>query len=656
MTSRPLVLIIDDIAENVDLLGEILSDTYDICFALSGREGLELAARNAPDLILLDVMMPGMDGFGVIEALKREEGTRGTPVIFITAKNDVESEIRALTSGAVDFIPKPFNREVVRVRVRTNLELARHKHELEASLAEVCKANTRLKVLTEAVEQSPTSIVVTGTDATIQYVNPYFTTITGYSSEEAIGQNPRILQSGLTDPRIFREMWDTLARGEPWRGEFINRRKSNDIYWEEVHISPVKDSSGATTHYVGVKLDISERKRSEQELKDAREAAEEANRAKSTFLANMSHEIRTPMNGIIGMTQLLEDTDLTEEQTEYVDIINSSSASLLSLINDILDLSKIESGKIELESQDFCLRRSVSDVIKTQISLIHGRGLSIQTDIPAEVPDNLTGDQLRLKQILLNLLSNAIKFTEKGGIRITVTLTERHAGSVLLIIGVSDDGIGISPEGLEKIFEPFVQADASTTRQYGGTGLGLAICTKLAELMGGRLWAESQVGVGSTFYLKIPFVVNQAIEARREQRRGDRPLRGWVGSPLRVLVVDDQNINLLIATRILQKAGHSVVEARNGREALEKWEEKRFDLILMDIQMPEMGGIEATEMIRENEQGNDTRVPIIALTARALRDEQASIMSHGFNGYLAKPIEIESLFAEMRRCLPESLR
>jgi len=401
--------------------------------------------------------------------------------------------------------------------------------------------------------------------------------------------------------------------------------------------------------------DITERKEYERELEQVREAAVAANRAKSEFLANMSHEIRTPMNGITGMAQLLEFTGLTEKQSAYLDIIKTSSDNLLSLISDILDLSKIEAGKVELEQRNFSLRGAIGEVIKTQITLIDDKGLSMYADIPATVPDNLIGDQLRLKQILLNLVGNAIKFTARGGIRISVAVNEKKDDVVLLTIGIADTGIGISPEAMEKIFEPFVQADTSDTRKYGGTGLGLAICTRLTALLGGSIWVESSEGRGSTFFVRLPFVVRDVVQEAAGERH-DRvsrkrvPLR-WTGSTLRILLVDDQTTNLLVAAEILESVGHTVVKAGNGREALYQWEQGAFDLILMDVQMPIMNGIEATQAIRARERESGRRQPIIAVTARALREEQYHIRRQGFDGYVTKPFEIGELFDEMRRCL-----
>jgi two-component system CheB/CheR fusion protein len=432
--------------------------------------------------------------------------------------------------------------------------------------------------------------------------------------------------------------------------EGIDLRGEHSYWWNSKF--PIRD--GAGRRYVGgIGIDITRLKQMESELMQARDAAVSANRAKSRFLANMSHEIRTPMTGIMACVQFLEDTDMTAEQRECLEAIRLSSGGLLSLINDMLDLSKIESGRIVLEKSGFSLRSSIGEVVRSQFSLIRSKGLGIDTDIPPSVPDDLIGDQIRLKQILLNLLGNAVKFTSRGGIRITVECLERHGGTVLLRIGVTDTGIGISPEQMETIFKPFVQGDSSDTRKYGGTGLGLTICTRFVELMGGKMWVESAEGAGSTFYVQVPFSVDRAVS-----RSGERGIRKtapppWEGPSLRILLADDQEINLLATARLLERRGHTVVLARDGEEALRKWRENEPDTMLVDIQMPGMTGIEVARTIRDSERETGAHVPIIALTGRAFREEREDILNSGFDGYMAKPFEIGALLDELRRCLPK---
>ncbi len=512
---------------------------------------------------------------------------------------------------------------------------------------------TEIRRYQDIVQSSDDAIIGKTLEGIVTSWNPGAEKIFGYDAVEMIGKPMTVLfpPEQIGEEQAFLAQ---IARGGTVN-HYVSRRirKDGSLIDVSVTLSPIIDDEGRIAGASKIARDITELMEHEHDLEEARAAADAANRAKSVFLSNMSHEIRTPMNGILGMTQLLEDSELDTEQKEYLDVIKTSSESLLSLINDVLDLSKIESGRIELELKDFSLRASINEVIKTQISLIRSKKLTIDTDIPAAVPDDLIGDQLRLKQALLNLVSNAVKFTEKGGIRISVSVAERNNDIALLKIGVADTGIGISPAVIRKIFEPFVQADASITRKHGGTGLGLSICTRLVELMGGKVWAESSVGTGSTFYLHIPFLVNKAVSEHRDRGRSGKLSAMWEGPSIRILLVDDQKTNLLIAGRLLQKAGHSVTEARDGVEAFQKWEQGAFDLILMDIQMPGMNGIEVARSIRERERESGNHIPIIALTARALREERDEILCHGFDGYVAKPLELAVLFSEMKRCLPQ---
>ncbi|MDD5299785.1 MAG: PAS domain S-box protein, partial [Gallionella sp.] len=430
-------------------------------------------------------------------------------------------------------------------------------------ISERLEANKKLLTLAKGVESSPASIVITDPAGVIEYVNPKFTEVTGYTAQEAIGQNPRILKSGALAPKFYEKLWKTVSAGEVWQGEFHNKKKNGESYFEAATISPIRDDKGVITHFVAVKEDITERKRSEQELKKSMAAAEAANRAKSDFLANMSHEIRTPMNAIIGFSHLCLQNELAPTQRDYLEKVYRSANSLLGIINDILDFSKVEAGKLEVEKTPFQLDKVLSGVAAVTGLRAEEKGLELLFNSGFDVPRTLIGDPLRLGQVLNNLVGNAIKFTEAGEVAVQVMIENQTPGQdgipghVVLGFTVRDTGIGLTPEQVGKLFQSFSQADASTTRKYGGTGLGLAISKRLVEQMGGTMWVESTPGKGSIFAFNLPFA------CPAEESRTIPDLSGF-----KVLVVGDNDSARRLILSHLELFGIEALEVADGSEGL----------------------------------------------------------------------------------------
>ena len=503
------------------------------------------------------------------------------------------------------------------------------------------ESETRFTELFETLQEG---VYFCDPDGKLLDVNPAMVRMLGYAHrDELVGQNiGKLYFSAPENP--FPERVQTRNSSQLMREITLRRKDSGPVICID-NSNAICDASGRLIRHQGTLVDITVRKRSEGELQQAKEAAEAANQAKSAFLAHMSHEIRTPMNAVIGMTELALDTELTRDQREYLTMVRDSAGSLLTLINDILDFSKIEAGKLELDSTDFSLRKGIQEMARILGVRARQKGLELAIEIPDDVPDALLGDPSRLRQILSNLVDNAIKFTEHGSVALKIEKESQSDGEVCLHFSVADSGIGIPRDKQLLIFEAFAQADASTTRKYGGTGLGLSISARLVRMMSGKIWVESETNGGSVFHFTARFgLLKQArgahfAAASASGRRGLRDGR----QELRILLVEDNTMNQVLAQRLIQKWGHKLTVAGNGRQALAALEKEKFDLILMDVQMPEMSGIDVAAAIREKEKGTGERVPIIATTASAMKEDRERCLAAGMDAYISKPIERDVL-------------
>ncbi len=485
-------------------------------------------------------------------------------------------------------------------------------------------------------------VSITDIDGKITYANDKFCSISGYRRDELIGSNHRVVKSHHHSAEFFQVLWATISSGKVWHGEVCNRAKSGDEYWVSATIVPLLDQNGLPQEYIGIRTDITEQKRTEQALALSRDAAEAASRAKSDFLANMSHEIRTPMNGVIGMTDLVLDTELDGEQREYLSVVKSSAQSLLVIINDILDFSKIEAGRLGIESIAFDLRRTLAETLKTLSPRAHEKSLEVISDVDASVPARLLGDPGRLRQILVNLVGNAIKFTAHGSIFVSVRLLRQDAAMAKIHVSVKDTGIGIAEDKQGLIFEAFAQEDTSTTRRYGGTGLGLTICKRLVELMQGEIGVDSKLGEGSDFHFSLTLGVDKSGAGHAPVRAS---LRGVV-----CLLVDDNLINQQVLSGMLKRSGMVVHVASSAAEA-QAWlaGDTVPDVILTDVHMPVMDGFEFGEWIRQ--QARLLTTPVIVLSSGAMRGDAQRCRELGLNGYFPKPVEEDELLQAVQELL-----
>ncbi len=673
MPEQPKILIVDDQPANLVALRHLLRGVEaEIFESRSGFEALESCLLHNFAMVLLDVQMPEMNGYEVASLLKGAEQTCNIPVVFITAAHSDELHmLEGYDVGAVDYLQKPINDTVLLSKVKIFLEIYHRNRELKryAQLLEKNNAQLRHEVavreLSEAklraITQSAWDAIITiDAKGLVQLWNKGAETIFGYREREIVGRSLQLLI-----PERYREAHDNgLAQANRTGllnlagivAELHGLHKNGNEFPIAISISTWTVSG--QRFFTAVARDVTERVRDHEALKAANMAAEAANQAKGEFLAIMSHEIRTPLNGVLGMGELLLESDLSKSDHAHVETIIQSAETLMTIINDILDFSKIEAGKLELEQTAFDLQILLEDLNKLFWEFVRKRGIHYQQILAPALPHFIMGDPTRLRQILINLVSNAVKFTHEGGVTLSVDTVAIQDNDVTLRFEVRDTGIGISPDQFSRLFKSFSQVDSSTTRRFGGTGLGLSITQRLVTLMGGDIEVDSVPGEGSVFRVTItygivqPQTLPEGGSSQMIQAGGDIP------EEARLLVVEDDEVNQKVILGMLKPLGITPVIATNGREALEICENQTFDLILMDCLMPEMDGYAACRALRKWEQDTSQvySIPVVALTANAMKGDREKCMQAGMDDYMTKPIKGRDLRATLVRWLNRERR
>ncbi len=506
------------------------------------------------------------------------------------------------------------------------------------------RAASEARKLALVAEKTQNPVIITDADDFIEWVNPAFEQLTGYTIDEARGRRPgHFLQGPETDAEAQRRIGDHIRQGLPVRQEILNYGRNGETYWLDLDIQPVYDEDDVLQHFVAIETNITQRKELEESLRRAKEEAEASNQAKSRFLANISHELRTPLNGIIGISELLRRNPAREDSPEQLETLAESAQGLLAIINDLLDLSKIEARSLELEMYAFDFRRFIGNVERLFRPQADSKGVELAVRICNGVPENIFGDSARLRQVLLNLLNNALKFTQQGRVELAVRTTHQAFDTYHLEFSVTDTGPGIAAESMEQIFQPFGQADTSLARRFGGTGLGLTICQKLVELMGGCISVDSTPGEGASFYFVLPFQSASDSEVRARDIEMEELEVEQLPFRARFLVVDDNPINRNVASAMLEEVGGQVDVCENGTSALERFRASRYDLVMLDIQMPDMNGYDVALAMRDIDASRGTTTPLVAVTAHSEPALDKGGANRIMDSYLVKPFTFRSL-------------
>ena len=633
------VLIVDDDSSNIIALTNILKPYYRVRAATNGRDAVKTAEQSLPDLILLDIVMPNMDGYAVIAKLKNSDKTRHIPVIFLTAMTNPENEIRGFKLGAADYIFKPSSPELILKCVELHLRLKRYGSGLEKTVAETTS------VLHTIIDSIPDMVFCKDLHLVYTLCNKYMADYFALNKEEIVGKTYRETHGLLDELAEIVDNTDRVVINSEQKIVYEGWMPSpNGVkrLFEVIKVPLMHD--GKVTGVVGISRDITERKAMEED-------ARAANIAKSSFLATMSHEIRTPMNSILGFAELAMDCENPAQVKGYLSKIATGTKWLLNIINEILDIAKIESGKMELENTFFDIHDVIARCQSVVLPSITEKSLVMSVYVEPLAGKKMVGDPLRLYQAIMNLMSNAIKFTNTGTIKLSALVKDSNEEKATVYFEVKDTGIGMSPEQMTRIFEPFTQADSSMTRIYGGAGLGLAITKNIVELMGGKLMVESTPDIGSTFSFEVEFDTVDATDDRFNNKQNDLLKKPQFDAL--VLVCDDNHMNRQVICEHLANVGIRTVTAGNGKLGVEEVQEriqkgkKPFDLILMDVFMPVMDGIEAAKRIT----ALNTGTIIVAVTANIMSSELDKYRKHGMPDCLGKPFTSQELWSVLLKYL-----
>jgi PAS domain S-box-containing protein len=648
------VLVVDDEKINLEVLRSILGQEYTVHMTKSGASALEMAGKYRPDLILLDIIMPDMNGFDVLETLKSSDKTRHIPVILITGLEGVEYEEKGLTLGAADFIHKPFSNKIVKSRVQHHIQIVNQIRVIEQYAQNMYLAMNKMEAIVDNYKGVIWSI---NTEGIITSFNGQYLKKIGVPPSFLIGKNIEAARAKNRHPDIIENIEKTFRAGpQNWQSEV------DGIIFHS-HTTLMHDDKGNVAGVVGSSDDVTELIKLHNGLEAAVEAAENANRTKSAFLAKMSHEIRTPLNAVLGISEIqMQDENLQHDVKEAFTRIYNSGDLLLNIINDILDMSKIEAGKLELSPSQYDVSSMINDAVFLNLIKHENKPIKFILNVDENVPSQLFGDDLRIKQILNNLLSNAFKYTASGEVELSVN-AEYLSDSVTLVFRVRDTGQGMTSDQISKLFDAYSRFNLETNRTTEGTGLGMSITQNLIDMMNGEIKIESELDKGSVFTVRLPqggtgaaalgkeaaeklrqFSLNYKAEIKKIQITREPIPFG------KVLVVDDIEMNLYVAKGMLSPYGLQIDTAESGPEAIDKIKRGTYDIVFMDHMMPVMDGIEATQEIRKLGKEYE-KLPIIALTANAVSGVKEMFLASGFNGFISKPIAAQELDAMLKELL-----